>query len=146
MPSPSSREVDDYKHRGWRFPTLGLTLYYNALILEHDNGLRDEGLLVSALSAPIQTYSGDDLHYRFFEKVAALGFGIANNHAFHDGNKRTALLVVKACLEWNDFYLNFSQDTITLIFSLLAAGYLDQNGFRHALLLGCGQDPVENIP
>ena len=101
---------------------------------------------MSALSAPVQAFDDEDLHYRFFAKVAALGFGIVKNHAFHDGNKRTALLVVSVCLEWNGYYLDFSQDTKTLVFSLLGAGHLTQDGFCHALLLGCGQDPIENIP
>ena len=143
---PNSKEVYDYKYRGWRFPTLGLALFYNRRLLGHEKGLKDEGLLVSALSAPLQTFDNEDLYYRFFEKIAALGFGIAKNHAFHDGNKRTSLLVVQTCLEWNDYYLEFSQDTITLMFSLLGAGHLEQAGFQHALLLGCNQDPTENIP
>ena len=146
MSFPSSKNVFDYRYRGWRFPTLGFALLSNERILGHNRGLKEESLLISTLSAPIQTFDDKDLYFRLFEKVAALGFGVARNHAFHDGNKRTSLFIVEACLEWNGYYLEFSQDIITLIFSLLGAGHLEQAGFQHALLLGCGQDPVENIP
>lgn len=146
MSFPGSKQVFDYKYRGWRFPTLGFTLLANERILGNDKGLKEEGLLTSTLSAPIQTFDNKDLYFRLFEKIAALGFGVARNHAFHDGSKRTSLFIVETCLEWNGYYLGFSQSTIALIFSLLGAGHLTRDGFQHALLLGCGQDPVENIP
>ena len=51
--------------------------------------IRDEGLLDSALSAPFQSFAGQDLYPDVVEKAAALCRGIVNNHPIYDGNKRT---------------------------------------------------------
>jgi death-on-curing protein len=53
-------------------------------------GLRDLGALESALAQPRATFGGEDLYAGLPEKAAALGFSIAQNHAFLDGNKRVA--------------------------------------------------------
>jgi death on curing protein len=142
----SSRDVYDYKYRGWRFPTLGFALRLNERVLGHNRGLRDEGLLISALNAPVESSTEGDYYYRLFDKVSELGYRVAKSHPFHDGNKRTALGLVDTILEWNGFYLQWSDDSRVLIFSLVGAGYLRQEGLRHALLLGCKQDPAENVP
>lgn len=52
------------------------------------HGLQDEGLLESALAAPFQTYGGYELFPTIYHKAARLGYGLVNNHAFIDGNKR----------------------------------------------------------
>jgi death-on-curing protein len=51
-------------------------------------GLRDEGLLESALAQPFQTFGGAELYPTFAEKAARYAYGIARNHPFLDGNKR----------------------------------------------------------
>ena len=58
-------------------------------------GVRDEGLLQSALSMPMQKFGGAYLHEDLAAMAAAYLFHLAKNHAFHDGNKRVALA---ACL------------------------------------------------
>ena len=52
------------------------------------NGIRDEGLLDSALHAPFQSYACTDSVPSIQQKAARLGFGLVKNHAFVDGNKR----------------------------------------------------------
>ena len=52
-------------------------------------GLRDEGLLDSALAQPFQTFDGADLYPSAIEKACRYAFGIISDHAFLDGNKRT---------------------------------------------------------
>ncbi len=52
------------------------------------DGVRDEGLLDSALNAPFQGFDGVDTFPSVQQKAARLGFGLAQNHAFIDGNKR----------------------------------------------------------
>lgn len=54
-------------------------------------GLRDEGLLDSALSQPQQTFFGELLHSTIYEQAAAYLYHLAKNHAFVDGNKRVTL-------------------------------------------------------
>ncbi len=53
-------------------------------------GLRDEGLLESALAQPFQSFGGEELYPTFAEKASRLAYGIAKNHPFLDGNKRAA--------------------------------------------------------
>ena len=53
------------------------------------DGLRDEGLLDSALMQPFQTFGGADLHPSAIEKACRYAFGIISDHPFLDGNKRT---------------------------------------------------------
>ena len=55
------------------------------------SGIRDENLLASAVNTPFQTLMGNDLYPSIYDKAAQLCYGIANNHPFTDGNKRTAL-------------------------------------------------------
>ena len=51
-------------------------------------GVRDEGLLQSAISAPFQSYGGTDIFPSLQQKAARLAFGLVKNHPFLDGNKR----------------------------------------------------------
>jgi death-on-curing protein len=53
-------------------------------------GIRDLGMLESALAQPRATFGGEDLHPTLLAKAAALGFSLALNHPFIDGNKRVA--------------------------------------------------------
>ena len=50
------------------------------------DGVRDEGLLDSAVNAPFQTFGGVELYPTILEKAARLGFGLIQNHPFLDGN------------------------------------------------------------
>jgi death-on-curing protein len=142
----SSRDVYDYKYRGWRFPTLGFALRLHDLILEESGGLpglKDEGALLSALHAPVDSAGGEDAYYYFFEKVAALGYRVARNHPFTDGNKRTSLGLIFHALKWNGYYLQWSDDAEVIVISLLGAGHLEIAGLRHALILACGLDLLD---
>ena len=60
-------------------------------------GVRDENLLASAVYTPFQTFMENDLYPSIYDKAAQLCYGIANNHPFTDGNKRTALHCI-ACM------------------------------------------------
>lgn len=67
--------------------------------------LRDAGLLASAVGRPAQTVFGDDAYPDLYTKVAALFDSLACNHAFTDGNKRTAVVAAIHMLNWNGFDL-----------------------------------------
>ena len=56
------------------------------------NGIRDLGLLESAIARPFQTFGGEYLYLTAFEKAAALGESLIINHPFLDGNKRTGII------------------------------------------------------
>ena len=65
------------------------------------SGLRDLGLLQSALAMPETTFEGEFLHGTVFEMAAAYLFHVARNHPFVDGNKRTALMCALVFLGLN---------------------------------------------
>ncbi|MDF5718573.1 MAG: type II toxin-antitoxin system death-on-curing family toxin [Rhizonema sp. NSF051] len=83
-------------------------------IAEHGGslGLRDRGLLESALYQPQATCFGEFLHPKISEQAAAYLYHIAKNHAFIDGNKRTALGVTEAFLRMNGYNLTLSDDEL----------------------------------
>jgi death on curing protein len=145
VPSPNSKNVYSYKHRGWSFPTLAFALQgHDAMLIEGGlPGVKDEGALLSALEAPVRSAGGDDAYFTFFEKVAALGYLVARNHPFSDANKRTSLLVMTQTLKWNGYYPKWSGETKIMVMSLLGAGHLEMKGLRHALLLACELDAAD---
>ena len=85
-------------------------------------GLKDEGLLESALAAPFQTYDNQELFPSIYQKAARLGFGLASNHAFVDGNKRIGAHAMLVFLELNDIHIQYSQDELSNIFLKIASG------------------------
>lgn len=84
-------------------------------------GLRDQGLLESALDRPRNLY-GYEPRRSIFQLAASLCVGVAKNHAFHDGNKRTALLTARAFLYLNGQDLEPSQEAEVLTLVAVADG------------------------
>jgi death on curing protein len=78
---------------------------HTSQIAEHggSEGLRDRGLLESAVAQPMAQFGGEFLHEDLFEMAAALHFSLLMNHAFVDGNKRTAVLSALAFLTINGY-------------------------------------------
>ncbi len=75
-------------------------------------GIRDMGLLESALARPFQTFGGDDLHPTAIEKAAAIAESLIINHPFIDGNKRTGMLVMITVLFEYKFALTAGQNEL----------------------------------
>jgi death-on-curing protein len=73
-------------------------------------GVRDVGLLESALARPQAAFGGEDLYPDLWSKAAALMQSLVQNHPFVDGNKRTALAATGIFLELNDHVLAASND------------------------------------
>lgn len=73
-------------------------------------GVRDEGLLDSALAQPQTTFGGVLLHPTILEQAAAYLYHLSRNHPFMDGNKRTACAVIETFLELNGYQLTLSDD------------------------------------
>ena len=111
----------------WRWVSREvLLLLHNESLSEHGGapGLRDQGLLDSALARPIQIalYESPDLA----ELASAYGVSLAKNHPFIDGNKRVAFLAVGLFLAINGFRLSASQVDATLTMLGVAAGDIDE--------------------
>lgn len=73
------------------------------------SGLRDEGMLESALNIPFQTFGGKDLYPSLQQKAARLCFGLVKNHPFVDGNKRIGAHAMLVFLVLNGVELQHSQ-------------------------------------
>lgn len=76
------------------------------------HGLRDRGLLDSALAVPEATFDGVDLHATLCEKAAAYLYHIAKNHPFVDGNKRAACVVALVFLALNGESIEMNEDAL----------------------------------
>ena len=92
----------------------------NAFVLSP--GVRDENLLASAVNTPFQTFMGNDLYPSIYDKAAQLCYGIANNHPFTDGNKRTALHSMYVYLIINGFDITATQQDVENMIIDVAAG------------------------
>ena len=85
-------------------------------------GVRDEGLLDSALEAPFMTFGGKDLHSDELEKIVRFGYGLISNHPFHDGNKRIGALVLLTLLELNGYTIDATNKEFSVIIYAVASG------------------------
>lgn len=86
------------------------------------DGIRDEGLLESALSAPFQSFDGIDSFPSMQQKAARLGFGLIKNHAFVDGNKRVGVHAMLVFLVLNGIEIEYTQEELSAIILKVAAG------------------------
>jgi death-on-curing protein len=106
-----------------------LLLLHDESLAEHGGaaGIRDEGLLDSALARPMNliAYGEPDLA----ELAASYGVGLAKNHPFVDGNKRAAFLAVGLFLRLNGHRLNASPAAATVAMIDVAAGTLNEADF-----------------
>lgn len=107
-----------------------ILLLHTALISESGgmDGIRDDGLLDSALNAPFQTFAGHDLYPTVLEKAARLGFGLIRNHPFMDGNKRIGTHAMLVFLEINNISLFYEDEELITTILSVAAGELDNDG------------------
>lgn len=103
-------------------PTKTVLRIHEEQIRDHGggSGVRDAGLLESAIARPqnLAAYGEPDLA----ELAAAYAFGIARNHPFVDGNKRTAFVTAGAFLVRNGAFLDVAEAEAAVVFTDLAAG------------------------
>ena len=92
-------------------------------------GLRDLGALESALAQPRATFGGADLYPTLADKAAALGYSLALNHPFVDGNKRVAHAALETFLVLNGHELAAGVDDAERTMLALAAGALRREQF-----------------
>ncbi len=99
---------------------------HQELIAEYGGspGIRDVGLLESALARPRQLLAYGDPG--LFELAAAYAFGIVRNHPFVDGNKRTGMMAAYVFLRINGYRLEASEAEAVVVFQDLAAGEIDE--------------------
>ena len=87
-------------------------------------GVRDQGLLQSALARPAAAFGGQELYASMPAKAAALMHSLVSNHAFVDGNKRVAIAAVELFLQANGYRLSADTDALEELTMAAAAGHI----------------------
>lgn len=91
--------------------SLVLALHQDMIeVFGGSSGVRDQGLLESALAQPQATFGGQMLHSTIHEQAAAYLYHLSRNHPFIDGNKRTACAAMETFLELNGYQLALSDE------------------------------------
>jgi len=135
-----------YRHRGWDFPTPAFVYFVHDGILQTSPGragVAHESVIESAASKAVDSAFGEDAYPTFFTKVAAIGYTLAHDHGFSDGNKRTALEIMTLTLRRNDFHPDPTEREAATVMVLTAMGLLEVPGLRVALMAWCGIDPAD---
>ncbi|MDF1737978.1 MAG: type II toxin-antitoxin system death-on-curing family toxin [Verrucomicrobiales bacterium] len=110
-------------------------LIHQRQLAEHggQEGIRDEGMLLSALSKPLQLFSYGDPPPDLCALAAAYGFGLAKNHPFLDGNKRTAAVICELFLAVNGIVVTASEIEKYPEYLALASGDRTEESFAEWL-------------
>lgn len=112
-----------------RYVTLGEVVALHRAIIDSTGGatgVRELNGLESALAQPRATFGGVDLHPTLPAKAAALGYSLALNHPFLDGNKRVAHAAMEVLLVLNGFEIAADTDEQERLMLEVAAGQLDR--------------------
>lgn len=91
-------------------------------------GVRDEGLLESALETAFSGFGGVDFYPSKEEKGARLGYSLISNHAFVDGNKRIGMYIMLTFLEVNGIRLDCTNEDVVCAGLSVADGSMDYEG------------------
>jgi len=75
-------------------------------------GIRDIGLLESALNNALLTFDGEDLYPDILDKISTTTYSVINNHPMTDGNKRLGVMVMWILLKLNDISIKYSQEEL----------------------------------
>jgi death-on-curing protein len=96
-------------------------------------GVKDHGLLESAVHRPQQSVFGEDAYPSLFDKAAALLESLVKNHCFHNGNKRTAYMATKSFLILNGYYLRVERQYAVEFIVDIAKGLYSLETTAHRL-------------
>ena len=104
-------------------------LYLHQEIMERSEGsagVRDQGLLESAVYRPQASFGGEDLYPDLFSKAAVMGHSIIKNHPFVDGNKRTGFETMRLMLRLNGYDIQASLNSKFTFVMAIAEGRLKE--------------------
>lgn len=99
------------------------------------DGIRDNGLLDSALNMPFQSFNNEDFYPSIQGKAAQLCYGIINNHPFIDGNKRTGILAMLVFLKINHVEIQCQDEEIISLGLDIASGKHDSSHIMEWIIL-----------
>ena len=118
------------------FLTVEDVIEIHALQLERFGGaagVRDQGLLESAVAQPQMTFGGEFVHADLFAMAAAYFFHLVRNHAFVDGNKRVGLLAALVFLDINGIPVEHDSETLYQLTMAVAEGRADKEDVARVL-------------
>jgi death-on-curing protein len=130
-----------------RYLALGEVVALHRAILDSSggaSGIRDLGALESALAQPRATFNGTDLHSSLHAKAAALGFSLALNHPFLDGNKRVAHAAMETFLILNGSELVATIDEQERLMLDLAASHVTREQLAEWIEKHLQPNPLKN--
>ena len=99
------------------------------------DGIRDMGLLESALESPFQSYGGEELYPSIQAKAARLCYGLVKNHAMIDGNKRLGCHAMLVFLALNGYEMEYTQEELSDLILDVAADRKQHEDILHWLLV-----------
>jgi death on curing protein len=115
-----------------RYLTLDEVLELHRLALDQSGGargVRDLGMLESALAQPYMAFGGEDLYPTAADKASALGFSLIKNHPFVDGNKRVGHAAMETFLVLNGYEVRAGVDEQEQVILGVAAGMIRREEF-----------------
>ena len=89
------------------------------------DGVRDEGMLDSAISQPLQAFDNMELYPGIVYKAVRLGYGLITNHPFVDGNKRIGTHAMLVTLDINGIELQYQDEDLIQLILKIASGKAD---------------------
>jgi death-on-curing protein len=101
------------------------------------DGIKDNGLLESAIQSPFQTFMGEELYPTIIKKASVLCYGLINNHAFFDGNKRIGILTMLTFLKLNGVVLTCTDNEIVQLGLGIASGNISHNEISNWIIQHC---------
>lgn len=119
-----------------RYLTLVEVLNLHRRIIEQSAGalgIRDLGLLESAIAQPRMSFGSEELYPTVIDKAVALGFSIIMNHPFIDGNKRTGHAAMETFLILNGLEISASVDEQERVILAVASGAVGREAFAEWL-------------
>jgi death on curing protein len=104
-------------------------LFHEKIIKETGGsaGIRDRGLIESALNRAFMTYDGKDLYPNIIEKISAIVHSLICNHGFVDGNKRIGVAVMVILLKMNNIKMYYTQKELIDFGLKTAEGFMKEN-------------------
>ena len=94
-------------------------------------GIRDLNLIESALNRAFVTFESEDLYKDIIDKIAAITYGLIQNHGFVDGNKRIGIAVMLFLLKLNELKIRYSQEELIKLGLGIADGLITEKNLRY---------------
>lgn len=110
------------------------------------HGIRDQGLLESALYEPQASFGGKYLHGNLFGMATAYAYSIIKNHPFIDGNKRTGIMSALLFLDYHDTYLNLTQEEVVNLAITIATTKISHKKIAAQLKKKTILEPMIQVP